>query len=139
MWLPLVVKRSEPYVRYTMDEENNSAPLRSVTHETSVSTSNGGQRLSVPHTINTSTMPRQTARKTTRPNSSNIASRNNHQRNTASSSAGGPSGGSSNNYQNLVPQVKHLNNSTIYVDDENKPKGKVIICGVWCRLLRDIF
>lgn len=24
-----------------------------------------------------------------------------------------------------VPAVKHLNNSTIYVEDENKPKGKV--------------
>lgn len=130
MWFGLVlVKRSEPYVRYTMDEENNSAQLRSVSHETSPSTSNDGQRLSAPRT-NSGTMPRQTARKSTRSNASSIGSQNNHQRNTASSSAVGQSGGSANYFQNVVPQVKHLNNSTIYVDDENKPKGKVRIVRV---------
>ncbi|XP_017070234.2 histone-lysine N-methyltransferase eggless [Drosophila eugracilis] len=41
---------------------------------------------------------------------------------SAATSAGGRPGGVSNN----ASTVRHLNNSTIYVDDENRPKGHVV-------------
>lgn len=117
-------KRSEPYVRYTLDEENKCI-LSKIS--SSVSTSSNDQKLNVPRT-NTS-VSRPTARKTMRrnssmpgPTSSATGQQNHHYHKNTNSIT--PS--TSNSGQNIIPPVKHLNNSTIYVDDENKPKGKVM-------------
>lgn len=108
-----------------MDEENNCVLPEM---PSSVSNSLNGQKSSVPRT-NTNSVSRPTARKTLRRNSSLIGNsssvtgqQNQHYRKSTNSLTASALHSS----QNLVPPVKHLNNSTIYVDDENKPRGKVL-------------
>ncbi|XP_046809428.1 histone-lysine N-methyltransferase eggless [Lucilia cuprina] len=92
-------RRTEPFIRYTEDEETSSQQQQQQ------------QQQQQTEKQQTSDGNRAVARKTFgRPESMmNSAQPSSYQQ-----------------QQLQQPTVKHLNNSTIYVEDENKPKGKVV-------------
>ncbi|XP_054737558.1 histone-lysine N-methyltransferase eggless isoform X1 [Anastrepha obliqua] len=96
--IPRLARRTEPFIRYTADEEATTAQ-----HQQQQQQAQERERAS-------STEPRAVAKKSvSRLSSDPTSSITNTQSATPS-----------------VPTVRHLNNSTIYLEDENKPKGKVV-------------
>lgn len=93
--LPRLARRTEPFIRYTADEEATTAQQEQVKERER-------ERVS-------STEPRAVAKKS--------VSRLSTDSITASSTQ---------SHASSLPTVRHLNNSTIYLEDENKPKGKVV-------------
>lgn len=92
--LPRLARRTEPFIRYTADEEATTAQQEQVKERER-------ERVS-------STEPRAVAKKSVSRLSTD-STISNMQSHTSS-----------------FPTVRHLNNSTIYLEDENKPKGKVV-------------
>ncbi|XP_011202233.3 histone-lysine N-methyltransferase eggless [Bactrocera dorsalis] len=93
--LPRLARRTEPFIRYTADEEATTAQQEQVKERER-------ERVS-------STEPRAVAKKSVSRLSTDSATASSAQSHTSS-----------------LPTVRHLNNSTIYLEDENKPKGKVV-------------
>uniref|UniRef100_A0A0A1XE45 Histone-lysine N-methyltransferase eggless n=1 Tax=Zeugodacus cucurbitae TaxID=28588 RepID=A0A0A1XE45_ZEUCU len=95
--LPRLARRTEPFIRYTADEEATTAQQEQV------------KEREREHERVSSTEPRAVAKKSV----SRLSTESTTSSNTPS-------------HTSSLPTVRHLNNSTIYLEDENKPKGKVV-------------
>ncbi|CAD7014873.1 histone-lysine N-methyltransferase eggless [Ceratitis capitata] len=95
--IPRLARRTEPFIRYTADEEATTAQQEQVKER------EREQRV-------TSNEPRAVAKKS--------VSRLSTDSTATLSTVPSPT--------TSLPTVRHLNNSTIYLEDENKPKGKVV-------------
>lgn len=99
-----IFQRTEPFIRYTKEMESSSQQvnqqMRAIARKSSASLQN------VPSASSLSSSPSP------------------HAATSAAAAAAAAAGRSSTS--GSANAVKHLNNSTIYVDDENRPKGHVV-------------